>query len=118
MTVSVEQTVATLRARARRQREAQEAHAKVVHDRLMESLRTQLPKGTMAWLIGSLAWGGFGAHSDVDLVLRGADAAFASRLEVALTRDLQVPVEVMRAEDLPGPFQERIEREGIMCHGE
>jgi len=28
---------------------------------------------TRAWLIGTLAWGGFGERSDVDLVLEGLD---------------------------------------------
>ncbi len=117
MVVSVEQTVATLRARVSTERAARELRAKVVRDRLMQSLRSELIPGTRAWLIGSLAWGGFGDHSDVDLVLRGADPAFASRLEMLLTRELDVPVEVLRIEDLPASFRERVERDGVQCHG-
>lgn len=117
MTVSVEQTVATLRARASARRAAQEAHAKTVRDRLLHCLGSHLPAGSRAWLIGSLAWGGFGEHSDVDLVLHGADSEFASRLEMLLTRELDVPVEVLRFEDLPATFRQRIEREGVACHG-
>ena len=36
------------------------------------------------WLIGSLAWGGFGAQSDVDLVLSGVD----SRAMLSLKKDI------------------------------
>ena len=117
MTVSVDQTVATLRARAKAQRAAQEARAQAVRDRLMQGLRLHLPPGTKAWLIGSLAWGGFGEHSDVDLVLLGADSPSASRLEMSLTRDLAVPVEVLRAEELPASFRARVEQDGIVCDG-
>ena len=117
MAVSVDQTVATLRARARAQRAAQEACAQAVRDRLMQRLRLELSPGAKAWLIGSLAWGGFGEHSDVDLVVAGTDSAAANRLEMVLTRDLAVPVEVLRTEELPASFRERIERDGIACHG-
>ena len=118
MSVTVEQTVATLRARAKVRQAAQEARAQVMRDRVVQSLRQQLAPGVMAWLIGSLAWGGFGERSDVDLVVAGADSAFATSLEMALTRDLGVPVEVLRAEDLPASFRERVERDGIACHGQ
>lgn len=117
MVVSVEQTVATLRARASAQRLLLEARAKVVRDRLDQSLSAHLAPGTRAWLIGSLAWGGFGDHSDVDLVLGDVDSSFASQLELLLTRELDVPVEVLRLEDLPATFRDRIEREGLRCHG-
>ncbi len=117
MTVSVEQTVATLRARATARRAAQDARAQAVRDRLLRSLRAHLPPTTKAWLIGSLAWGGFGERSDVDLVLHGADSGFACRLELLLTRELDVPVDVLRAEDLPATFRQRVERDGIPCHG-
>lgn len=117
MAVSVDQTVATLRARASARRAAQEARAALVRDRLLQLLRSHLPSGTKAWLIGSLAWGGFGEHSDIDLVLAAADASLASRLELLLTRELDVPVDLLRAEDLPASFRQRVEREGVACHG-
>ncbi len=84
---------------------------------MLALLANHLPPGTGAWLIGSLAWGGVGDHSDVDLVLGGGDSGLASRLELLLTRELDVPVEVLRVEDLPAAFQERVEREGVACHG-
>jgi predicted nucleotidyltransferase len=117
MAVSVEQTVATLRARASALRAAWELRRTDLRERLSRSLRTSLPAGVEARLIGSLAWGGFGEHSDIDLVLRGADSSLASRLELQLTRELEVPVEVLRIEELPASFRERVEREGVDCHG-
>lgn len=117
MAVSVEQTVATLLRRAAAQRQAREAQALLVRERLFALLRCELPHGVRAWLIGSLAFGGFGAHSDVDLVIAGADAALALRLELLLTAALAVPVEVLRFEELPASFRERVEREGVPCHG-
>lgn len=88
-----------------------------MRDRVVQCLRQQLAPGMMGWLIGSLAWGGFGERSDVDLVLAGADSTFATNLEMVLTRELEVPVEVLRAEGLPVSFRERVERDGIACHG-
>jgi predicted nucleotidyltransferase len=68
-------------------------------------------------LIGSLAWGGFGELSDVDVVLKGARAEQASRLEVLLTRILRLPVEVLRLEELPQSFRARVVQEGTRLHG-
>ena len=75
MAVSVEQTVATLRARASALRAAWELRRTDLRERLSRSLRTSLPAGVEARLIGSLVWAGFGEHSDIDLVLRGADSS-------------------------------------------
>ena len=43
----------------------------------------QLPAGTRAWLVGSLAWGGFGERSEVDLVLDGVSGPLATAIEIA-----------------------------------
>ncbi len=117
MTVSVAQTVATLQRRAAAVRAARLAHAEATRARLQQGIAENLTDGVDAWLIGSLAWGGFGERSDIDVVLRGAPPGHASRLELALTRFVGVPVEVLRLEDLPGSFRERIERDGIRLHG-
>ena len=117
MTVSVEQTVATLLKRAAAGRAAQQARADATRARLRQGITESLAAGVEAWLIGSLAWGGFGERSDVDVVLRGAPQGHASRLELALTRLVGVPVEVLRLEELPASFRERVEREGIVLHG-
>ncbi|MBK8100042.1 MAG: nucleotidyltransferase domain-containing protein [Planctomycetes bacterium] len=119
MTVSVEQTVATLRRRAAAKRSAAIAAARDVRAHLDRELATCLPPESTVWLIGSLAWGGFGEHSDIDLVVRGgsAAAAWASDVEVRLTRRLGVPVEILDFDQLPVSFRARVEREGVLLHG-
>lgn len=117
MAVTVEQALATLRARAAKAEALREAAAAEVRERLATCIAPLLADADSAWLIGSLAWGGFGQHSDVDLVLRGCSPRDACRMEVALTSALRVPVEVLRLEELPASFRERIEREGIRLHG-
>jgi hypothetical protein len=86
--VAVEQAIATLRERFARARVAQESRAAAVRARLQAMVAEELPPGVSGWLIGSLAWGGFGPRSDVDLVLGGATPAQACRLEVRLTQAL------------------------------
>ena len=80
-------------------------------------MAAELPPRTEAWLIGSLAWGGFGEHSDIDVVVRGLAPPAATRLELALLRAVAWAVEVLRFEELPVSFGERILREGIVLHG-
>jgi predicted nucleotidyltransferase len=78
------------------------------------SVASFAPKGAIdaAWLVGSLAWGGFGARSDVDLVVRGAAletlGAIAARAEEKLGPDAQGRIDVLRLEDLPPSFRERV----------
>jgi predicted nucleotidyltransferase len=115
--VTVEQTIATLRERFARARVAQESRAAAVRARLQAMVAEQLPAGVSAWLIGSLAWGGFGPRSDVDLVLGGATPAQACRLEVRLTQALKLVVDVLRLEELPASFRERVEQQGVPLHG-
>ncbi len=76
-----------------------------------------LPEGGQAWLIGSLAWGGFGERSDIDLVTRGVSGPDATRIEDAITRSTGVGVDLLELEALPPGFRQRVEREGIPLHG-
>lgn len=117
MTVSVEQTVATLRERAAQARAARSALAAATRAQLLGAIALHLPPRVDAWLIGSLAWGGFGEHSDIDVVVRGASPSAATRLEIALTRDVRCSTEVLRFEDLPASFRAHVEREGIALYG-
>jgi len=87
MTVSVGQTIATLRARAERIRAAHATQAATLRERLATAIATLLPSHAKAWLIGSLAWGGFGERSDVDVVVRGLTPQAATRLDLALLRE-------------------------------
>lgn len=66
-----------------------------------------------AWLIGSLAWGGFARRSDIDVVVRGAAADSVGELWAALTDALGVPVDVLRLESLPEAFRRRVLAEGV-----
>lgn len=88
-----------------------------MRERLAEAVPAQLPSRAEAWLIGSLAWGGFGEHSDIDVVVRGLAPPEATRLELGLLRALGWTVEVLRFEELPTSFGERVLREGIVLHG-
>ncbi|MEO6594141.1 MAG: nucleotidyltransferase domain-containing protein [Planctomycetota bacterium] len=118
MTVSIEQTVATLRKRAAQASAARAAQAAVTRDRLFAAVAAHLAQHTEAWLIGSLAWGGFGEHSDIDVVVRGASPTEATRLELALVRGVGWPIDVLRFEELPDSFATRVEQEGIVLHGQ
>jgi predicted nucleotidyltransferase len=77
-----------------------------------------LPVGARAWLVGSLAWGGFGPRSDVDLVLDGVSAAVATDIELAVARAANAPVDLLDLGDLPGDFRERVLAEGVALHGD
>lgn len=66
-----------------------------------------------AWLIGSLAWGDFGARSDVDVVVRGADAASLGALAARFGDALDAEIDLMRIEELPDAFARRVLAEGL-----
>lgn len=99
-------------ARAERERRAAEARRQV--QVLVPPL---LPEGGRAWLIGSLAWGGFGERSDIDLVTCGVSGPDATRIEDAVARSVGIGVELLELEALPSGFRQRVEREGIPLHG-
>jgi len=86
--------------------------------RVIDVVRCHLPLNAKAWLIGSLAWGGFGERSDVDLVLDGVDSTLATSIEIALCRAVQVEVDLLTYRQLPPSFRARVEREGITIHGQ
>ncbi|MBC7794742.1 MAG: nucleotidyltransferase domain-containing protein [Clostridia bacterium] len=65
-----------------------------------------------AWLIGSLAWGGYGNGSDVDVVVAGMCTSAVTHLWDELTRELASPVDLLRIEDLDPSFRERVLRHG------
>lgn len=67
-------------------------------------------------LYGSLAWGTLRPASDVDLAVRGQSSAdyplWASRLEEALEA-LELPLEIVRFEDLGEGLQQKILKRGV-----
>lgn len=115
--MSVEDTVRTLRERARREQQQREAHAAATRVAVEEAVRTHLPEQGRAWLIGSLAWGGFGERSDVDLVLSGVGSAQATEIEDAVVQAAGTAVDVLELEELPASFRARVESEGCALHG-
>jgi predicted nucleotidyltransferase len=111
------QTAETLRQRSADARAKAESHAHSMRELAVSTIKSQLPAGARAWLIGSLAWGEFGERSDVDLVLDGVDSEQATSIEVAVCRATQAEVDLLTFDWLPRSFRERIEREGLAIHG-
>lgn len=117
MSVTVEQMIATLRQRAA-ERQARDAARVAELRRQLDALAAaEELRGVELWLIGSLAWGGFGVRSDIDVVVRGLPSERVGPLETAWTLALRVPVELLRFESLGTSFQERVEREGVRLRG-
>ena len=112
-----EEVAAWFAARARSEREARARDAAEVLARVSEVARRLLPRKGRAWLIGSLAWGGFGAHSDVDLVLDGVDSDVALALERAVSATANRPVDVLELAELSEGLRGRVELEGLALHG-
>lgn len=94
-------------------RDAEHAEEARIRDVVLAVLRAHLRPGERAWLIGSLAWGGFGARSDVDLVVALVDERRAMELELRLTKSAGAPVDLLRLEHLPAAFRRRVQQQGL-----
>lgn len=66
-----------------------------------------------AWLIGSLAWGGFGLRSDIDLVIEGAGTGALSTIAERIGEATRRTVDVLALETLPPSFRKRVLSDGI-----
>jgi predicted nucleotidyltransferase len=110
---------ATLVRRHRQTRDEVRAHAAQARASLEAVIGEQGKAGRFrrAFLIGSLAHGSFGAGSDIDVVLEGLAPDDVGLLYDALVSATHTEVDVLRLEELPPSFQERVEREGILLHG-
>jgi predicted nucleotidyltransferase len=117
MSVSVDESAQRFQERARQARAAREQHAAEIRAKVESQVRALLPRDARAWLIGSLAWGGFGERSDVDLVLTGVQAADATAIADAVARAAGVEVDLLELEQLPAAFRDRVDREGVPLHG-
>jgi predicted nucleotidyltransferase len=117
MATSPHDTVVTLQQRSARARAAALKHAEEVREQVVALVRGQLPAGARAWLVGSLAWGGFGERSDVDLVLDGVSGPLATAIEIAVTKAADVEVDLLALRELSPSFQSRVKQEGFAIHG-
>jgi predicted nucleotidyltransferase len=110
---------ATLVGRRGADRARHRARAERLIARVRQLGRSLRAEGAIegSWLVGSLAWGGFGARSDVDLVVRGAAleamGAVASRAAEQLGPDAEGRIDVLRLEDLPPSFRDRVLTSGL-----
>lgn len=112
MPVTASETAALLLRRQAKRKEADRARADRVRQTAVEAIRRRLPAGARAWLFGSIAWGGFGARSDVDVAVEGVTPAEAASLELHLVSVLGLHVDLLRVEELPAPFVARIREHG------
>jgi predicted nucleotidyltransferase len=109
----------TLMTRHRSLRAGDEARAAMLRERVATAAPVLLRDAgaSRAWLIGSLAWGGFGVRSDVDLVVEGVPNERIGEAWAALSNALDAPVDVLRLETLPAPFRARVLAEGVLLVG-
>lgn len=104
----------TLLRRATAQREADARAGVEALDavmRTLHALRSQLHFGSV-WIIGSLAWGGFGVRSDIDLVVEGATEHVLHAIMEQVGRASGRLVDGLALETLPGSFGARVRAEG------
>ncbi len=66
-----------------------------------------------AWLIGSLATGTFGPGSDVDIVVGGSQPSDYGTLWNRFSDALGMEVDLLRFEELPESFRDRVSSEGL-----
>lgn len=106
-----------LEEQARRRREARDRRALEIREQVERQVRALLPPEGRAWLIGSLAWGGFGERSDVDLVVDAIDRGQRDRIERALAKAAGAEVDLLELGALPAEFRARVLTEGRAIHG-
>lgn len=113
MTVTPADLAETLRRRCRDEQAEWSRRGADLRRQLVSALEEmESPPDARMWLIGSLRHRTFGPHSDVDLVVEGLDSARERRLWSELSSRLEAPLDLLRFEDLPESFQERIREEG------
>lgn len=113
MAVTPSEAAATLRRREAEENARAEAHAETTLARLRGAMAGFLAPGERAWLIGSLAWGGFGVRSDVDLVCDGISSERLLALEHLVTTTTGAAVDLLDLEALTPSFRDRVLGEGL-----
>ncbi len=117
MSVAPSQLAATMLQRHRQRIRSEEEE----RERLIALLRRDVRKVATdlgvgrVWLIGSLAWGGFGIRSDIDLVLeRAEDGALRAEFEARLSNELNRAIDLLPLSKLSSSFQARVLSEGLL----
>lgn len=110
---SAQETAAILRKRDDAARERQMAREAEVRRQVIQIVQQRIVPPARAWLIGSLAWGGFGSKSDVDLVVSEVNPADELQVELTIARAVNAEVDVLKLEHLPESFRERILTTGL-----
>jgi predicted nucleotidyltransferase len=118
VSIRPEETLETLKRRSRQERVRREARTRELRAGVLRVTREYLGPGARAWLIGSLAWGGFGERSDVDLVVDQLSPECAAELERALADLAGCEVDLLRLAELSPAFRERVLETGIEIHDE
>ncbi len=116
MTVTPAELADTLVQRFRAEREAAEARAEEIRRLVSEWARVARSAGLIrnAWLIGSLAWGTFGARSDVDIVVEGLPEDREAEVWAELVERLRAEVDLLTIESLPESFARRVRERGLV----
>ena len=118
MGVQPEELARTLVRRHAAKRRQAESRGAELRDDLRDLLEEEIGKGRVrrAWLVGSLAWGGFDLTSDVDVVVEGLAEEEAASLWDRLCTGLGASVDLLRLESLPRSFARRVEVDGEPLH--
>lgn len=122
-----EDLATTLVRRARRRRKEDERRLARARAGVEAVLQACLEDGSIrrAWLIGSGAWGGVHARSDLDIVVEGLSGpeggggtgVRAGALWDRLSEAAGLDVDLLRFEGLDPGFRERVLAEGVEIHG-
>jgi predicted nucleotidyltransferase len=118
VTVTPEDLARTLVRRHAKAREQARSRAEGLRGVLLREVRDEIARGRLrrAWLVGSLAWGGFDLASDVDLVVEGVAEEDAAALWDRLSTELGARVDLLRLESLSASFARRVHDEGEPLH--
>lgn len=117
MAVTARETASFLLHRTAGQEARDAERGEQIRQGLTALVRSRLPEGGRAWLIGSLAWGGFGTRSDADIVFDSVPDALVTEVEIAATRRFGIQIDTLILSELPPSFRARVERDGLPLHG-
>jgi predicted nucleotidyltransferase len=118
MPVTPDELARTLVRRHAERRRRAKSRGEAVREGLRRVVAEEITSGRLhgAWLVGSLAWGGFDLTSDVDLVVEGLAEADAASFWDRLTSELGATIDLLRLESLPPDFARRVRSEGEPLH--